>query len=156
MRRVVETDVCIVGSGISAAMVADRLARTTTASIVVVEAGDDVIPLAKRPAARERFLRYGENPWGRDHLEGYEIEGPLQSRSMLVGGLAMHWGGVTPRFTPEDFKHKSLYGVGTDWPITVEKSVPERLAKAFADCGLGASEQQMIASGNTLKLLGAA
>ena len=27
---------------------------------------------------------------------------------MQVGGLAMHWGGVTPRFSPEDFKHKSL------------------------------------------------
>ena len=46
--------------------------------------------------------------------------------------------------------------MGTDWPIVVEKSVPERLQKAFAHCGLTAAEQQMIASGNTLKLLGAA
>ena len=37
---------------------------------------------------------------------GYEVEGPLQSRSMQVGGLAMHWGGVTPRFSPEDFKQQ--------------------------------------------------
>jgi predicted TIM-barrel fold metal-dependent hydrolase len=44
--------------------------------------------------------------------------------------------------------------MGTDWPISVEKSVPERLQKAFAHCGLTAIEQQMIASGNTLKLLG--
>jgi aminocarboxymuconate-semialdehyde decarboxylase len=44
--------------------------------------------------------------------------------------------------------------VGTDWPIAVEKSVPERLAAAFAACGLSAAEQQMVASGNTLKLLG--
>lgn len=43
--------------------------------------------------------------------------------------------------------------MGTDWPIVVEKSVPERLQKAFAHCGLTAAEQQMIASGNTLKLL---
>ena len=56
MRRAVESDVCIVGSGISAAMVADRLARTTTASIVVVEAGDETVPLGQRLAARERFL----------------------------------------------------------------------------------------------------
>ena len=98
-------------------MVADRLARTTNASIIVVEAGDETVPLNQRPATRQRFLRYGENPWLGDHLEGYEIEGPLQSRSMQVGGLAMHWGGVTPRFTPEDFRHKSVYGVGTDWPI---------------------------------------
>jgi aminocarboxymuconate-semialdehyde decarboxylase len=46
--------------------------------------------------------------------------------------------------------------MGTDWPIAVEKSVPERLAKAFAYCGLTAAEQQMIASGNTLRLLGVA
>lgn len=124
MRAVIESDVCIVGSGISAAMVADRIARTTSAKIVVVEAGDETVPLAQRPAMRDRFLRYGENPWGRDHLEGYEIEGPLQSRSMQVGGLAMHWGGVTPRFTAEDFKHRSLFGVGTDWPITYEELDP--------------------------------
>jgi aminocarboxymuconate-semialdehyde decarboxylase len=46
--------------------------------------------------------------------------------------------------------------VGTDWPIAVEKSVPQRLAAGFAACGLGLAEQQMIASGNTLKLLGVA
>jgi aminocarboxymuconate-semialdehyde decarboxylase len=46
--------------------------------------------------------------------------------------------------------------MGTDWPIVVEKSVPERLQKVFAHCGLTAAEQQMIASGNTLKLLGVA
>ncbi len=44
--------------------------------------------------------------------------------------------------------------MGTDWPIVVEKSVPERLQKAFAHSGLTAAEQQMIASGNALKLLG--
>jgi len=123
-RRAVEADVCIVGSGISAAMVAERLARTTSAKIVVVEAGDDTVPLAQRASVRERFLRYNENPWGRDHLEGYDVEGPLQSRSMQVGGLAMHWGAVTPRFSPEDFKQQSLYGVGTDWPITYEELDP--------------------------------
>ena len=97
---VVEADVCIIGSGISAAMVADKLARTTKKSIVVVEAGDDVIPMTARGAERERYLAYGENPWPNDHLDGFEVEGPLQSRSMFVGGLAMHWGGVTPRFSP--------------------------------------------------------
>ncbi len=123
-RRTIESDVCIIGSGISAAMVADRLARTTSASIVVVEAGDETVPLTARPAARDRAIRYGENPWGTDHLDGYEIEGPLQSRSMQVGGLAMHWGGVTPRFSPEDFKQRSLFGVGTDWPISYEDLDP--------------------------------
>jgi quinoprotein glucose dehydrogenase len=61
-RRAVESDICIIGSGISAAMVADKLARTTSKSIVVVEAGDDYSPMSSRAVARERFLSYGENP----------------------------------------------------------------------------------------------
>jgi len=124
MRRAIEADVVIIGSGISAAMVADKLARTTKKSIVVIEAGDDDPPMKDRAALRGRFLAYGENPWPHDHLDGFEIEGPLQSRSMLVGGLAMHWGGVTPRFSPEDFRHKSTYGVGDDWPISYDDLDP--------------------------------
>ena len=124
-RVVVESDVCIIGSGISAAMVADKLAREKPSlTIVVVEAGDDVPPLARRPQLRQRTQDYGENPWLNDHLDGYEVEGPLQSRSMGVGGLAMHWGGVTPRFSPEDFKLRSLYGVGDDWPISYDDLEP--------------------------------
>lgn len=123
-RRVIECDVCIIGSGISAAMVAQKLARTTKGSIIVVEAGDESPPLAKRSALRERFKAYGESPWPNDHLDGYEIEGPLQSRSMQVGGLAMHWGGVTPRWSPEDFRSRSLFGVGTDWPISYDDLDP--------------------------------
>jgi len=46
--------------------------------------------------------------------------------------------------------------MGTDWPIVVEKSVPERLQKAFAHSRLSAAEQQMVAGGNTLRLLGLA
>ena len=123
-RRVIESDVCIIGSGISAAMVAHKLARTTKGSIVVLEAGDEAPPLAQRYALRERFKAYGESPWPNDHLDGYEIDGPLQSRSMQVGGLAMHWGGVTPRWSPEDFRSRSLFGVGTDWPISYDDLDP--------------------------------
>jgi aminocarboxymuconate-semialdehyde decarboxylase len=44
--------------------------------------------------------------------------------------------------------------MGTDWPIAEEKSVPERLQKAFAHSGLTSAEQHMISGGNALKLLG--
>ena len=43
--------------------------------------------------------------------------------------------------------------VGTDWPVAVEGSVPERLQTAFAHAGLNADEQEMIASGNVRQLL---
>ena len=125
MRRIVEADVCIIGSGISAAMVAERLAKSERArDVLVLEAGDDVPPLQNRYALRARERAYGENPWPNDHLEGYDVEGPLQSRSMCVGGLAMHWGGVTPRFSPEDFRVRSLFGVGHDWPIAYDDLEP--------------------------------
>lgn len=45
---------------------------------------------------------------------------------------------------------------GTDWPIVVEKDVPARLQKALTIAGLNAEQQQMVAGGNTLKLLGLA
>ena len=46
--------------------------------------------------------------------------------------------------------------MGTDWPIIEERSVPERLKNALVHCGLNPAEQQMVAGGNTLRLLGAA
>ena len=45
---------------------------------------------------------------------------------------------------------------GTDWPINIEKDVPARLQKALEQAGLDAEQQQMVASGNTLRLLSAA
>ncbi len=122
-RPVIESDVCIIGSGISAAMVAEKLAEEHNATIVVVEAGEEPDRLAARPAMRRRYLDYGESPWSRDHIDGTEVAG-IQSRSMQVGGLAMHWGGVTPRFSPEDFRVRSLYGVGSDWPISYDDLDP--------------------------------
>lgn len=121
--RVIETDVCIIGSGITAAMVAWKLAATRRADIVVLEAGDEAPPVGDLHALRARFLAYGESPWPRDHLDGTEVDG-IQSRSMQVGGLAMHWGGVTPRFSPEDFRVRSVYGVGADWALTYDELDP--------------------------------
>src|SRR5690625_2812562 len=33
------------------------------------------------------------------------------------GGSSNCWTGCTPRFMPNDFKIKTLYGIGQDWPI---------------------------------------
>src|SRR5690606_14533044 len=94
---VIESDVLIIGSGITAAMVAEKLAEERDARIVVVEAGGPATPLEERPARRARYVAYGENPWPGDHVEGLAVEG-MASRTMQVGGQAMRWGGVTPRF----------------------------------------------------------
>ncbi|MDH4110385.1 MAG: GMC family oxidoreductase [Gammaproteobacteria bacterium] len=123
MTITIESDVVVIGAGITAAMFAERLAETTAAAITVIEAGNSIFNLAERHARRERYLHYQENPWPGDHIEGHSAEG-MMSRSMSVGGQAMHWGGVTPRFTPEDFRVNSLYGVGYDWPLTYDELDP--------------------------------
>ncbi|HEX9700765.1 MAG TPA: GMC family oxidoreductase [Acidobacteriota bacterium] len=122
-QRSIEADVVIIGGGISAAMVAERLAETTAARIVVVEAGNKIFNLDERFEHRRRQLAYGTNPWPGDHVPGQTGHG-LQSRSMAVGGQALHWGGTTPRFTPEDFRLASLYGIGDDWPFDYDELEP--------------------------------
>jgi len=121
-----ETDILIVGSGITAALMAARLAETTTRRITVVEAGGATTPFAERGRARERWMAYRESPWKRDHLDDQNALGETwgYSPSMNVGGLAMHWGGVSPRYSPEDFRLRSQFGVGDDWPLTYEELDP--------------------------------
>lgn len=40
------------------------------------------------------------------------------------GGSSNCWWGCTPRLMPNDFKIKSLYGVGNDWPLTYDEIEP--------------------------------
>ncbi|MBC8090194.1 MAG: GMC family oxidoreductase, partial [Phycisphaerae bacterium] len=122
----IETDILIVGSGITAALMALRLSETTTRKITVVEAGGPTTPFAERAQARARYMAYGESPWKQDHLDDQNALGTTWgfSPSMTVGGLAMHWGGVTPRYSPEDFTLRSLYGIGDDWPFTYDELDP--------------------------------
>lgn len=44
--------------------------------------------------------------------------------SVGFGGSSNCWYACTPRFLPSDFKMKSLYGVGEDWPITYDELEP--------------------------------
>ena len=37
-----------------------------------------------------------------------------------LGGCSNCWWGCTPRFMPSDFKTKTLYGIGEDWPINYD------------------------------------
>ena len=103
---------------VTAALMAASLAEKTNKSILVVEAGKPTTPFAERVLARERWRAYGESPWKQDHLDDQNATGTTWgfSPSMNVGGLAMHWGGVSPRYSPEDFRLRSMYGVGSDWP----------------------------------------
>ncbi|MCA9739577.1 MAG: GMC family oxidoreductase [Gemmatimonadetes bacterium] len=122
-RRIEEADVVIIGGGISAALVAEKLTDEHDVDVLVVEAGGESALLEARGERRQRYLDYGENPWTDDHIADQVALG-IMSRSMVVGGQALHWGGTTPRFTPEDFQHRSYFGVHTDWPLDYDTLDP--------------------------------
>ena len=112
-----ECDVCIVGGGISAALLAQKLAGLRPGvSTIVVEAGDRLFDVENRMARRQRMLEYGENAWPGDAIDDMSADGII-SRTMAVGGSAMHWGGVTNRFSAEDLRLRSAYGLAVDWPL---------------------------------------
>jgi choline dehydrogenase-like flavoprotein len=113
----IECDVCIIGGGITAALLVQKLTELTPgASIVVVEAGKRIFDFENRLEYRRRMLEYGENAWPGDFLADQAAEGII-SRTMAVGGSALHWGGVTNRFSEEDLRLNSTYGLATDWPL---------------------------------------
>ncbi len=84
-----------------------------------------------RRGGSTRFKPFGEF----DGCEGgWEIEGEpyttapgssfLWWRARMLGGRTNHWGRISLRFGPDDFKRKSLDGLGDDWPISYEDVAP--------------------------------
>jgi choline dehydrogenase-like flavoprotein len=109
----VAADVAIVGSGVSGLLVARSLLRSGR-NVVMLERGAlkthaeqlrDGVHAADVPGARHTHETAPGTP---DYDWGYEF---------AVGGSTLHFEGQTPRFHPHDFRLRSEYGVGEDWPI---------------------------------------
>jgi len=45
-------------------------------------------------------------------------------RTRMLGGRTNHWGRISLRFGPDDFRRKSLDGLGDDWPISYDDLKP--------------------------------
>jgi choline dehydrogenase-like flavoprotein len=58
-------------------------------------------------------------------------------RARMLGGRTNHWARIALRMGPKDFKCKTSYGVGDDWPITYEeiKSYYDRVDKLIGVYG---------------------
>ena len=135
-------DVVIVGTGISGAIVAKELGRAGK-KVLLLDAGE-AIP-DRRSELMERFYldtnKYPESPYGRnpnapsasvsdlfeaDYSKKY-LDQPLDMNKRFgstyerrAGGTMWHWMGTCLRLLPNDFKLKTLYGRGVDWPISYD------------------------------------
>lgn len=136
-----DADLIVIGSGVMGGLIASRLAKAGK-SVIILEAG----PRVRRADIVETFrnapvklslanmkLQGAGSPYPvAPHIPStygdyLQQVGPVKYPTKylrVVGGTTWHFGSALWRMIPNDFKLRSLYGRGRDWPIGYDDLEP--------------------------------
>ncbi len=146
-------DVIIVGAGITGAIIAKSLVQSCKGlNILMLDAGSgDAKDFRTYEKYNDQYYNalaktpnspYPDSPMAPSpsvlSLHNIKEEGPITSGYFVqkgpfpflsnynrnVGGTTLHWLGTCLRMCPNDFKLKSTYGQGVDWPMSYEELMP--------------------------------
>ena len=135
-------DIIVVGSGAGGGM-ATKVLADAGLKVAVIEAGPYFDPAGKEQRTQLKWPWESPRRGANTHRAfgdfdmaygGWEIEGEPYTqkegsqfdwfRSRMLGGRTNHWGRISLRFGPRDFKGKNRDGLGDNWPIGYEDIKP--------------------------------
>ena len=137
-------DVIVVGSGAGGGMAALMLALNGV-KVLMIEAGRNYDAVKEAPMFHTPEMAPLRGASTRDRHYGYydaTVDGGWQVpgepytnkpgtehdfwlwRPRMLGGRTNHWGRISLRFGPHDFRAKSRDGLGVDWPMSYEDIAP--------------------------------
>lgn len=143
-RETLQADVLVIGAGVAGGLMAYELARQKR-NVTILEAGPEIdrdkavarfradptkganapyenAPYAPCPDDQDPWVFYGQQAQGNTSPKKQLAFQGLYLRG--VGGTSWHFTGHAERFHPNDFKMKSVYGVGRDWPVSYDELEP--------------------------------
>ena len=170
-------DVAIVGSGVSGAIIAKTLGARGL-KVLVIEAGPgEDVTIGDYTKSVERFYSavskdnnapyaHSRNaPMPRDYDavklrdgqpndSGYLVQnGPFEIDSTyarVLGGTTRHWEAKALRMLPDDFRMKSMFGRGRDWPVSYDDIAPD-YARAERELGVSGNVEDQDYGGLTFE-----
>jgi choline dehydrogenase-like flavoprotein len=135
-------DVIVVGSGAGGGMCSHVL-TSAGLKVLMLEAGRDYDPVSETPMfnlpkdAPLRGASTPDKPYGFYDATvngGWQVPGEPYTvakgsefkwwRARMLGGRTNHWGRVSLRYGPYDFRPYSRDSLGVDWPLTYEELAP--------------------------------